>query len=299
MKKNRGRNATVNTARSGRNGREGQKGSHGMHTGQAPNEAAGRPRDLDSGDDDDSGDVCIYVGTVTIRAQGPDRALEASDWSESDRESLQIVGGQKYRSTLRSDEADSSDDSSGADAGSSISDSSGFPMMRRPDPYDGKADPLVFDEWKVRVETWAEVNGLSRKQVMSCFPLLITGWAERCFDLYIARTPAWKWELKEVFETLYEQCCPFDCRLRVHRQLVSARQGNLTVLDFANRIKSLAKHVPYHVDEEFLVTIFYEGLNSPIKAKLAMLKCVPGATIDLGAMIRRARIFEELAHQLL
>lgn len=185
-------------------------------------------------------------------------------------------------------------------AGSNISDGSASPIVRRPDPYDGKADPLVFDEWKVKVETWAEANGLSKRQVMSYFPLLITGWAKRCFDLYIVpASPSRKYELKEVFEILYEQCCSLGCKLRVHRQLVSARQGSLTVLDFASRIKTLAKHVPYPVDEEFLVTIFYEGLNSPIKAKLIMLKCVPGDNADFEAMVRQARTFEEPVHRLL
>lgn len=333
MQRNRGRNATVGTARSRRNGRKAHKGSHGMHTGQAPNEAAGRrardldssddddsadvciyagtvtisaqgpeqrARDLDSGDDDDSADVCIYSGTAIIGAQGPDRALEASDRSGSNREFLQISRAQSYRSALGGEDTDSSDDSSGAVAGSNISDGSASPIVRRPDPYDGKADPLVFDEWKVKVETWAEANGLSKRQVMSYFPLLITGWAKRCFDLYIVpASPSRKYELKEVFEILYEQCCPLGCKLRVHRQLVSARQGSLTVLDFASRIKTLAKHVPYPVDEEFLVTIFYEGLNSPIKAKLIMLKCVPGGNADFEAMVRQARTFEEPVHRLL
>lgn len=67
---------------------------------------------------------------------------------------------------------------------------------------------------------------------------------------------------------------------------------NLTVLGFASRIRSLAKNVPYPVDDEFLVTIFFEGLNDPIKAKLIMSKCVPGGDVDLETMIRRANIFE-------
>lgn len=137
-----------------------------MHTGQAPNEAAGqRPRDLDSGDDDDSADVCIFSGTMTIIAQSPDRALEASDQPESGGESLHTMR-QKYISSLRGEDADSSDDSSGTDTGSSTSDGGASFTMRRPDPYDGKADPLAFDEWKAKVETWAKVSGLSRKQEM-------------------------------------------------------------------------------------------------------------------------------------
>ncbi|KAF9645134.1 hypothetical protein BDM02DRAFT_3078062, partial [Thelephora ganbajun] len=143
--------------------------------------------------------------------------------------------------------------------------------------YDGRADQCTFDEWKHNVETWAEVNRLPRKVVMSSFPQFITGYAKTCFDLYVLPSLfSKKWEPKEVFEILQEHCFPLDYKMRVHTQLVLAKQGNLRVIDFVSEIVRLAEHVLYPVNEEFLVSILWTGLNGHIRTGLVLRGIMPG-----------------------
>jgi len=286
MHRNRGRQALDgDIARSERNGKEGRKRSYGKRTGQVPNKAAGRlPRDLDSGVDDQSANARLLVEPTSSRAPNLDRAVKASDRSKS-RKVLQTVTLQADRQTPRVEDTDSSTSDSSA------------PYRYPPRVYDGTADQAIFDEWKYSVEDWAEINEHSRKVVMRCFPLLVTGDARLCFERFVSPTlHSRKWEPKEVFEVLQKHCFPSDYKFQVHSQLVSVTQGNLRVMDFSHKIEKLVKHVPYPINEEFLATVFYTGLNSHIRARLILDGIEPGST-DLETMIKRAWKHDDTLHR--
>lgn len=291
MPGSRGRNATTNAARH----KSDCRGSKGVsrQVSRANNQRGGRKANpnLDSGDDE-SADA-----RLVNRAQGPEHALQASDRSKGSGKSFRPVKGQKSRSSPRVQDLDSSNsDSSSADT-SSASESSALSISPTPNPYDGKADQLVFDGWKSSVEAWAKANKFSKEAVMSHFPKLVTGDAETCFFECVAPTSFSRdWEPKKVFKTLHKNCFPVDYKMQVHRELVSAKQGNLRVRDFARRITRLAEHVPYPVEERLLVTIFYEGLNCHIKANLILHGSSPGK-VSLNDMIQRASHWEDCLYR--
>jgi len=281
MTRNRGREATDGyIASSERSGKKGRKRSYGKRAGQAPNEAAGRrPRDLDPGVDDQSADERL-VEPTSSRAPDLDRAVMASDRPNS-RKVLQTVALQVDRPTLGVEDVDLS-----------ISDSSA--SYRYPPRYDGVADQDVFDDWRSGVEAWAAINEHSPRVVMHCFPLLVTGNALWCFKQYVSPTlHSRKWEPKKVFKVLQKRCFPPDYKLQVHSQLVSATQGNLRVIAFARKIKQLAEHVPYPVDEEFLATIFYTGLDRHIKARLILDGIEPDSA-DLETIVHCASKHDDI-----
>ena len=292
MPRNRGRNAIGYVARSERNNKGGRKRSHGKRTGRVPNEAAGqRPRDPES-DVDDPSVPCIYVGTAILGSPGPERAFTASDRSNS-REPPQTVVVQEGRSTSRVEDPDSSDDSSDAETELSTSGSSASPMFPQPRPYDGRPNAAVFDKWKSDVEHWAEINKLSREEVMYCFPKLVTGRAKTCFqDHVVPILRSKKWEPKEVFAILQKECFPAEYRLRVHRQLTSATQGNLRVIEFVCKVLRLAEYLPYRVDKKFLATVIYAGLTLRIKTHLILdrigMDGIERGSVDLETLIERA-----------
>lgn len=284
MPKNRGRG---DTARTERKGKEGQDGSRGQHDGRTANEVARRPR-IPNPSTRPSSSVRRSV------EQGPDRAVRAGDRSKSSGKSRRTIKEREHRSTPRiqdTDSSDSSDDPSGTDTSSSNSGSASS-TFSLPDPYNGKADQHVFDRWKYTVEAWVKFNKLPRKAVIYSFTRLVTGDALECFETYVTPTASSrKWKPAEVFEILQEHCFPSDYKMRNHRQLLSAKQGNLRVTHFATKLFRLAKHVPYPVSDELLAVIFYEGLSSHIRARLIMAGLVPGK-VDLETMIGRASNLE-------
>ena len=275
-------------ARSERNGRDGRKRSRGRHTGQTPNEVAGRrPRDLESGVDNKSAHACATVKSTSDRARELDRAAMASDRSGR-RKAPQTVRARTKRRAPRIEDPDLGDDSSGAGVGSSTSEASSESFLCPPPrPYDGKADQDAFDEWSFRVENWAEINELSRKEVMCWFPQFVTGdalccWQEHVFPSLHSR----KWKLKEVFEVLQSRCFPANHKFHLYKQLVLATQGDLSALDFGNKIQRLARHFPY-ANDEFLAAIFHAGLDSRIRARLILDGIYFGGA-DLETLIKRA-----------
>jgi len=297
MPRNRGRKASVDVARSERDrGREARKRSHGKHTGRVPNEAAGRrSRDLDTGVDDQSAPTRLLVVSTSGRAQGPERAVRASDRSGSSRV-LQTAKVRADRPTSRAEDPDSSDsdsDSSSSDSDSSSSDSdSSASSISLPDPYDGKPDQRVFDGWVFKVKNWASLKKLPRRAVMYLFPRLVTGEAERCFRQYVVPTSfSRKWKPKEVFKLLQEHCFPYDHKVRLYRQLRSAKQGNRKVAAYAEEVEFLAGHLP-HVSKKFLAIVFWEGLNYRIREKVVMMDEIELGRIDLQTLIRRALVAE-------
>lgn len=190
MPRNRGRKASVDVAGSVKDhGREARKRSRGKHTGRAPNEAAGRrPRDLDTGVDDQSAFPRFPVASTGSRARGPERAVKASDRSMSSKV-LQTAEIETDRPTPLVEDSYSSAYSS--------------TLSFSPDPYDGKPNQHVFDEWVLEVKNWVSLEKLSRKEVMYYFPRLVTGEAKRCFQKYVLPTlRSRKWKAKEVFELL-------------------------------------------------------------------------------------------------
>jgi len=65
---------------------------------------------------------------------------------------------------------------------------------------------------------------------MYFLPQLITGEAERCFRRYVLPTfYSRKWKPKEVSKLLQEHCFPDDHKVRLYKQLRSAKQGNRKV----------------------------------------------------------------------
>ena len=282
MPRNRGREATDGyTTSSERSGKKGRKRSYGKRAGQAPNEAAGRRlRDLDPGVDDQSADEHLLVEPTSSRAPDLDRVVMASDRPNS-RKELQTVALQADRPTPGVEDVDSSTSDSSA-------------SYRYPPRYDGTADQDVFDEWRSGVEAWAAINEHSRRVVMRCFPLLLTGNALWCFRQYVSPTlHSRKWKPKKVFNVLQKRCFPPDYKLQVHSQLVSVTQGDLRVIVFARKIKQLVEHVPYSVDEEFLDTIFHTGLDRHIKARLILDGIEPDSA-DLETIVHCASKHDDI-----
>jgi hypothetical protein len=245
--------------------------------------AGRRPRDLDTGVDDQSASSRLIVSSTSSRAQGPERAVKAGDRSKSNKV-LPAAKGHKDRPVPRVEDSDSS----GCDSDSSASDSdSSASPISPPDPYDGKPDQRVFDVWVYKVEHWASLAELSRKEVMCWFPRLVTGEAEQCFQEHVLPTLySRKWEFKEVFEILQEHCFPFDHKVKLYEQLKSVKQGNRKVIVYAGEVRFYAKHLPY-VSEEFLALVFWAGLNRHTQSKLIMHGVKPNRA-GLKTLIRRA-----------
>ena len=278
-------------ARSERDGREGQKRSHGKHTGQAPDESARRPRDLESGVDYKSAHVRATVKPTSDRAPDLDQAAMASDRSRG-RKALSTVQARTKKPAPRVEDPDSSDDSSDTATDSSTTDSdtssvsSFFPAPR---PYDGRADRDAFDFWEWQVKCWAEGNKLSDQEVMCRFRSLVSGKAEACFISNF--TPSRflrprEQTLKEVFKVIHEECFPLGYERTVHYELWSATQGSLRVEEFAHKLRSLAKRLPY-INDGCLAAIFYLGVHKYIRVQFIMagMSQVGG---DFEALVKRA-----------
>lgn len=259
-------------ARSERDGREGQKRSRGKHAGRVPNESARRrPRDLGSGVDNNSAHPRPTVKT-SGRASDLDQAALASDRSKG-RKALATVQVQTRSSAPRVEDTDSSDDDS-SDTGtdSSTTDTrSVSPFFPPPRPYDGRADRDAFDIWEDRVKCWAECNELSDKEVMYLFPLLVSGKAKACFMSNFAPSrwlPPREQTLKEILKVIHEECFP-NYKMTSHEELVLATQGNLGVREFAHKLRSLARRLPY-INDQFLAATFFLRVHKYIRVRFIL-----------------------------
>ena len=291
MPRNRGHKASVDVAESERNhGRETRKGSRGKHTGRAPNEAARRrPQDLDTGADDQSASPRLLVTSTSSGAQGPERAVKASDRSKSSKvlRTAEIQADRQTPSVDGSDPDTADSNSSISDSDSSTSDSDSS-TLSLPDPYDGRPDQLVFDKWVSDVKAWASLEKLSRKDVMYLFPLLVTGEAEVWFRLLVLSPwSSRKWRPKQVFELLQKLCFPYDHQLRLYEQLTSVKQGNRRVIEYAEEVRFLAGHLP-HVSKKFLGLVFWAGLNPRIQNALTRMPGIGPGCVRAETLIRLA-----------
>jgi hypothetical protein len=266
--------------------RNARNRSPGKYAGRAPSEAAGR-RPRDSGVDAQSASARLLVASTGSRAQRPERAVEASDRS-SEGEVLQTTETEADSPPLTD---------RGSDSSASDSDSSSYPPVRFPKPYDGRPDQRVFDTWVFYVKNWASLKGLRSREVMAFFPQLLTGDAMQHYMREVAPgLRSKKWKPKEVFKILQKKCFPPDHKVKLYHQLKSARQGNRRAKIFAEQLTFLARHLPY-VSEEFLALVFWAGLNRRILSLLVQCGIEPGE-LDLETLVERASRCQRALQQL-
>ena len=244
--------------RSERNDRESQGRSHGEHAGRAPNQAVGRrPRDPGSGVDSRSPIVRLLVEPTSSRPLDLDQAAMAGD-RPGGRKALNTVKERTKRPTRRVEDPDTS------------TSSSPLPDIPLPSPYDGRPDQRAFDAWAYEVTVYVKHYKLSDDQVMCIFHHLVSGNALSCFMTYFTPSrypPSREWSLKEVFKVLQKECFPPDHKMTLHKQLMSATQGNLSVKGFVSELRFRARHLPY-VSEQCLAAIFFVGVHKYIRIRL-------------------------------
>ena len=279
-----------------RNDRGGRKRSHGDHNRPIPDEAVGRrPRGLESNV------VRILVESTSGRAPGLDQAAMASDRPRG-REAPNTVKERNKRPTREVEDPDSSDSSDDetvsttSDTSTGSSSSLDIPL---PDPYDGRPDQRAFDAWVDQVTFFVEYYKLSDDQVMYMLRRLVSGEAKSCFMSHF--TPSRYLQprersLKEVFKVLQEECFPSDHKMTLHKQLMSATQGNLGVSDFADELRFRAKHLPY-VNEQCLAAIFFVGVHKYIRVGLIMDGMEQDGT-DLETLVKYALRYERARREL-
>ena len=113
----------------------------------------------------------------------------------------------------------------------------------------------------VQSENWASLGKLPRKAVTWFFPRLVTGEAERCFRQYVLPTfYSRKWKPKDVSKLLQEHCFPNDHKVKLYKQLRSAKQGSRKVTAYDEEVEFLARHLP-RINKEFLAIVFWADLN--------------------------------------
>ena len=275
--------------RSERNGREGQKRSDGKAAGR-------RPRDLESGVDNRSANARLLVEQTSSRAPGLDQAAMAGDRPRG-RKAPKTVKVQTKRPARRGESPDSSDYSSDTGTTSSTTDtstSSSFcSSISLPTPYDGRADLRVFDVWVCQVTTWVKYSGLSHKEVMYMFPRFVSGKAKSCFIAYVTPSrflPPREQSLEEIFKAIHEDCFPPGHKMTLHKELMSASQGNLRVREFASELRLRARHLPY-VNEQCLAAIFFVGVHKYIRIRLIADGLGQDST-DLETLLKHALEYE-------
>lgn len=220
--------------RSERNDRENQGRSHGEHAGRVPGQAVGRrPRDSGSGVDSRSPTTRLLVGPTGSRAPDLDQAAMAGDQPGS-RKTLNAVEERTKGPTRRVEDQNTS------------TSSSPLPDIPLPNTYDGIPDQRAFDAWVYEVTIYIKYRRLSDNQVMRMFRHLVTGEALSCFMTHFAPSrylPSREQSLKEVLKVLQKECFPPDRKMALHKQLMSATQGNFSVRGFVSELRFRAKYL--------------------------------------------------------
>ena len=137
-------------------------------------------------------------------------------------------------------------------------------------PYDGRPDQRAFDIWEFRVTMYLKCAKLSDHEAICMFHLLVSGRALSCFMENFTPSrypPPNEWSLEEVFKVLQKECFPPDHKITLHKELMSATQGNFSVSYFAADLRFRAKHFPY-ISEQCLATIFFVGVHKYIRVGL-------------------------------
>jgi len=186
-----------------------------------------------------------------------DQAIMAGD-RPGGRKTLNTVKERTKRPTHRVEDPDTSTSSS--------------PLLDIPLPntYDGIPDQRAFDAWAYEVTIYFKYRKLSDNQVMRMFHHLVSGEALSCFMTHFAPSrylPSREQSLKEVLKVLQRECFPPDHKMTLHKQLMSATQGNFSVRGFVSELRFRAKHLPY-VSEKCLAAIFFVGVHKYIRIRL-------------------------------
>ena len=162
--------------------------------------------------------------------------------------------------------------------------------INTPAVYDGTPNLEKFDGWTYEVDTWCLWNNVDSKDTVLVLAQFLSGKAHCFFMMHVA-TVQKKWDLKAVYEGLFDYCFLAHFKLELHKKLRKTYQGNLTVWDYAQELETLALHFPDVSDRE-ITQIFWEGIKPDPRCYLREKGLSPERH-SLGHLIKYATRWEE------
>jgi len=102
--------------------------------------------------------------------------------------------------------------------------------------------------------------------------------------------------LEGILEAIHEECFPRGYKMMLHKELMSATQGNLEVREFGHKLRSLAKRLPY-VNDQCLAAIFFVGVHKYIRAGLILEKMKQDSA-DLETLVKCASKYEDAQYMM-
>ncbi|XP_062109829.1 uncharacterized protein LOC133821681 [Humulus lupulus] len=151
-------------------------------------------------------------------------------------------------------------------------------IKKSPSTFEGKANPMVAEDWLRSVEAIFDHMELSDRQRVSCAVYLLKIDARIWWDVIKQtrdlNTMTWA-EFIHAFSKKYYS--PAVLATKVD-EFVTLVQGNLSVTDYAHKFDRLAKFAPEVVPTDaFRVQRFVRGLKSMI-ARDVVMTCVEGVS---------------------
>lgn len=158
-----------------------------------------------------------------------------------------------------------------------------------PPIYKGVPNLDEFDHWIFAVKVWVKRMGLSKKWAVRLLVNFVGDKASVFYMKYVALKPK-KWNLRRIFNALFDYCFPPDYKLQLRQRLMRSYQGRSYFRDFARDIQTLAKRFP-DVNKRQQVQIIWDGAAQYIRLEWMKACCSPERT-SLKELIRRAIHFE-------
>ncbi|KIL62363.1 hypothetical protein M378DRAFT_44130, partial [Amanita muscaria Koide BX008] len=156
--------------------------------------------------------------------------------------------------------------------------------------YDGTPSLEKFDDWTYEVDTWCLWNEVDSKDAVMVLAQFLSGKARRFFMTHVA-TNLGRWDLKAVYEGLFDYCFPTHFKLELREKLRKTYQGSWTVRDYARELENLALRFPDVTDRE-ITQIFWEGIKPDLRCYLREKGLSPERH-DLERLIKYASRREE------
>lgn len=157
--------------------------------------------------------------------------------------------------------------------------------MKHPEPYDGKQDIEIFDNWVLSVTNYADIMRIRERTMIRMMLEYVTGDAKMFYLKYVAGR-ADEWNYQTIFPAIFDYCFPKDFMKRLRIKWNNLAQGKRRVRDYLREIEMIARKFG-EMSERTLVLKFWDGLDPELREIMALMNAEPEVD-DINEMAEKA-----------
>ncbi|XP_074314487.1 uncharacterized protein LOC141649704 [Silene latifolia] len=143
-----------------------------------------------------------------------------------------------------------------------------------PRTYNGKVDPVVFEDWVRGMDKLFEAVNCPDKWKVGFVVYYLVGQADLWWETVKEKRNEEGFGWAEFKELLRSKFYPVSLRRQKEEEFNSLRQGSMSVMEYAAKFMELSRFAPHMVaTEELRMNCFERGLNWSLRDRLSTHTC--------------------------